>query len=102
MISSLVRFFSIFTARIISFNLIKGILNMLVSSLGKRFLANCWVNVLAPPLGFIVITPEIALPIAQALVIEMGGEPVVVEEEEVQGRVRRRAGGQVSRPRPDL
>ena len=30
---------------------------------------------------FAVSAPKIALPIAQALVIEMGGEPVVVEEE---------------------
>jgi predicted short-subunit dehydrogenase-like oxidoreductase (DUF2520 family) len=30
---------------------------------------------------FAVSAPKIALPIAQALVIEMGGEPVIVEEE---------------------
>jgi predicted short-subunit dehydrogenase-like oxidoreductase (DUF2520 family) len=34
-----------------------------------------------PDAYFAVSAPKIALPIAQALVIEMGGEPVVVEEE---------------------
>jgi len=34
-----------------------------------------------PDAYFAVSAPKIALPIAQALVIEMGGEPVIVEEE---------------------